>query len=175
MNGSTWPIRLAEVVGAPPGRVMAWWFHPDRKDEVQGRVTGGEAIDFVLGESATDGVRVRTISFRDRRGWDHHHRVERHLTPDGKATRSGDRFIVPIRDVSEMRSPRGQRITLECEGRMEFIPRPDGATEVYVEHSHTLVGGNWATRRAIRRSDPGKEDQMFEDMIAECKVALGTE
>lgn len=175
MGRSKWSFRLTEVVHSPPESVMAWWFHPDRKDEVEGRITGGGATYFALDDTSTDGLRVRTISFRDRRGWDHRHRVERQLASDGTPVRSGNRFVVPVRDINEMRSPRGQRITFECVGQMEFVPRPDGATEVHVEHVHTLAGGNWATRRAIRRSDPGKEDRQLKNIVADCKAALGTD
>ncbi len=96
------------------------------------------------------------------------------MTPGGDPALCDNRFIVPSRDMNEMRSPRGQQITFHCVGQMEFVPGPDGTTEVSVEHSHTLVGGNWATRRAIRRSDPDKEDRMFKDMIADCNAALST-
>ena len=175
MGRTVWSIRLAAVVESPPEFVMAWWFHPDRGDEAQRRITGGDVTDFVLTESTADGVRVRNTSFKDRRGWDHHHRTERHLAPDGSAARSGDRYIVPGSDLNEMRSSRGQRITLQCEARLEFIARTDGATEVCVQHSHTLAGGSWVTRLAIRRSDPAKEEQQFNEMIAECKAALSPE
>jgi hypothetical protein len=77
---------------------------------------------------------------------------------------------VSIGDVNEMLLPRGQRMTLRCEGRLEFISQPGGSTEVNVEHDHTLTGGNWATRRAIWLSDLTNEDRLFKEMIARCQA-----
>jgi hypothetical protein len=166
VRAKTWSIRLAEVVDAAPERVMAWWFDPDRKDDLERRIVGRGATDFALSESIADGRNIRTITFRNARGWDHRHRVERDETPQ----RNGGRFIVSIGDVNEMLLPRGQRMTLRCEGRLEFISQPGGSTEVNVEHDHTLTGGNWATRRAIWLSDPTNEDRLFKEMIARCQA-----
>jgi hypothetical protein len=174
MGGKAWSMRVAGVVNAPAERAVAWWLHPDRVNEAERRITGG-AADFTISETTTDGLRVRLVSFRDRKGWDHHHRIERHLASDGTASRTGDRFTVPMREVNEMHSPDGQRVTLRCMGQLEFAPRPDGSTEVHIEHDHTLEGGNWAIRRAIRRSDSGGQDRLMKDVVSDCIAALVTD
>jgi hypothetical protein len=172
MDKKVWSLSSSAVVGAEPERVMAWWFHPDRKLELQRRITGGGATDFVFTESTTDGVRVRLFSFTDLRGWGHNHRVETGLFLDGTAARCGGRFIVPVSDVNDMKPPLGRRITLHCVGQLEFVPQGSGSTEVCVEHCHKLSGGNRVMRQVIRRADRGKQDRLFNELIADCKTAL---
>jgi hypothetical protein len=123
---TTWSMRLTAVVKAEPELVMAWWFHPDRKDDFRHRIERDGATDVSLTESTADGVRVRTATFRDRRGWTHDHQVETRLTAEGMGTRRGDRFIAPTGDVNNLHSPRGQRITLQCAGGIEFVPQSEG-------------------------------------------------
>jgi hypothetical protein len=80
---------------------------------------------------------------------------------------------VPVSDVNDMQPPLGQRITLHCVGQLEFVPQAEGITAVSVEHRHTLSGGNRVRRRVIRRADRGKQEHLFNALIADCKAALG--
>jgi hypothetical protein len=69
----------AATVDASPESVMAWWFHPDRRDDLRRRIEGAGARDFSLTESTTDGLRVRTMQWTDRGGWETRHEAETRL------------------------------------------------------------------------------------------------
>jgi hypothetical protein len=75
----TLSFESAATVDASPESVMAWWFHPDRRDDLRRRIEGAGARDFSLTESTTDGLRVRTMQWTDRGGWETRHEAETRL------------------------------------------------------------------------------------------------
>jgi len=163
------------MVNASPERVMAWWFHPDRRDEFQ---TSMEKFDFFAGdvsmtESTADGLRIRDIHWKDNRGQDHHHHIETVLTSDEMPARNGDRFVAPFSQTHDYRTPEGRKVTLRCSGRTEFIPQATGDTEIIVVHSHILVGGGWIARLSQHKSELTNTDRQFRDRIARCQAAGG--
>jgi hypothetical protein len=167
-----WSLETAATVGASPERVMAWWFSSDRKNDFRDRIERTGAKDFSLTESTQEGVRVRDATWKDRRGWVHHHRTEWHLDPDGKAPRRGDRFIAPGNDAVSFQHPRGRKIVLTCTARIEFVPQTNESTEIVVVHSHNTAGGTWIQQRAIRKSDLKNCTRQFDDAIARCRAAV---
>lgn len=152
---------------------MAWWFDPDRKNDFRDRIERTGATDFSLTESTTDGVRVRVATWKDRRGWVHHHRTELHLDPHGMPPRSGDRFIASGSDTVSFQHPRGKKFGFTCTGRIEFVPQTSGSTEIVSIHSHATAGGTWFQQRYIRRSDLQNGTRQFdEESIARCRAAV---
>lgn len=170
MGQLAWPRRTSGIVNAGPERVMSWWFDPARGNDFRDRIEKTGATDFSLTASTTDGVRVRTMTWKDRRGWVHHHQTEWHLDPSGLAPRSGDRFIVPASETVSFQFPHGTKIGFSCTARMEFVPQADGSTQVVVIHSHAAAGGSWFQQRFIRRSD--RTRQSDEKTIARCRAAV---
>lgn len=170
MGQLAWPRETSGIVNASPERVMSWWFDPARRNDVRGRIEKTGATDLSLTVSTTDGVRVRTMTWKDRRGWVHHHQSEWHLDHGGLAPRSGDQFIVLASETVSFQHPRGTKIGFSCTGRILFVPQVGGSTQVAVVHSHTTDGGNWFQRRYIRRSD--QTSQLDEDWIALCRAAV---
>jgi hypothetical protein len=173
MGQLAWSIEVAGIVNASPERVMAWWFNPDRKNDFQDRIERTGATDFSLTESTTDGVRVRAATWKDRRGWVHVHRTELHLDPNGMAPRSDDRFIVSASDTVSFQHPRGKKFGLTCTGRIEFVPKNSGSTEIVTIHSHAAAGGTWFQQRSIRRFDlQNGTRQSDEESISRCRAAV---
>lgn len=170
---SEWTYQTAGIVNASPERIMAWWYHPDRRAEFQDRLETAGHLDVSVTESMSDGVRVWIVCFKDRRGWVQHHQIETHLTPDGTATRDGDRFIAPSGDVVNYDTPDGQTLTTTCTGQIEFIPQASGESEISVVHHHKLVGGSWLRRWSMRRSEPRNSDRVFQESIIRCQAAVG--
>jgi hypothetical protein len=149
---------------------MSWWFDPARSNDFQDRIEKTGATDFSLTVSTAHGIRVRTMMWKDRRGWVHHHQSELRLDPGGLAPRSGDRFIAPASETVSFLSPRGTKIGFSCTGRIEFVPQADGSTQAVIVHTHTTAGGSWFQRRYIRRSDQTR--QLDEEWIARCRAAV---
>ena len=168
-----WSFETAAVVDAGPEDVMAWWFHPDRRKECQERIEKTGARDVSVTQTTTDGVRVRVACWTDRRGWDTHHQVETRLGPDGMPAGQGDRYIAPASDVVSFNRRSGQKMTVTCMGRLEFIPHESGDTEIRTVHHHTLTGGRWIQRWSVRRSDHVKSDRVFRESITRCRAAVG--
>ena len=88
---------------------MSWWFDPARGKDCRDRIGKTGATDFSLTLSTTQGVRVRTMTWKDHRGWVHHHQSELHLDPSGLAPRNGDRFIAPASETVSFESPHAPR------------------------------------------------------------------
>lgn len=153
---------------------MAWWFHPDRAEDVLRYAEKSGAVDTAFSESDRDGVRVRTYLWKDRLGWAYRHRAETHLAPDGRAERSGGRFVAPTGDTVSYTSPRGEGMTKTCVGRIEFAPLPGGSTEVRAFHSHSLEGGRWFWRVKTENQDRANTVAMFHDTIDRCQEILGS-
>jgi hypothetical protein len=140
---------------------MSWWFHPDRKDDLRDRMSLTQVTDFDVTESTDDeGMQIRVARWRDRRGWHHQHWTERQLGSDRLGRPSGGKFIVPgIAEVS-FEPPRGEKMTLVCDSRIEFIPKDDGSTEVVVVHNHTWpVEGGY--RDGIFEGPTGRTSQYW--------------
>jgi hypothetical protein len=166
-------FETAATIHASPEAVMAWWFHPDRKDDLQTSMDNVGAHDFLFANSDTDGVRVRTAEWTDRRGWKHHHQIEAHLAPNGVAERQNDRFVAPISDVVTYRRPGGDNDTrtMACNGRIEFISLAGGDTEVRAFHSHTLTGWPWLQRSSRRKAFRKNTESLFVDSVDRCRAA----
>ena len=173
MGQLDWSIETVATVNASPERVMRWWFSPERQNDFRDRIEKTGATDFSLSASSTDGIRVRTSTWKDRRGWVHHHRTEWHLDPDGMAPHRGDRFIAPGSDTVSFEHPRGRKIGFPCTARIEFVPDTNGSTEIAVIHSHETTGGTWIQQRAIRSWDLKKgTTRQFDESIARCRAAM---
>ena len=147
---------------------MAWWFHPGRSQEFRGRIERSGARDVSVTASFENGITVLTTSFVNRLGNRVHQRQERSLTSDGTAPPSGDRFIAASIEVMTKETQSGHEITRTCEGRTEFIPRPDGSTEVVSAHRHVLAGGTWAERLGNRRGI----ERFRAALIEGCRAAM---
>jgi hypothetical protein len=150
---------------------MAWWYHPDRREDFRKRIEGTGARDFSLTESTTDGMRVRTAQWKDRRGGEQRHYIETRLGPTGMAARSGDRFIAPGRDVVTYQPPWRRSVTVSCNGRIEFIPRSSGETEIRAFHDHTMTGGLWLQHWCFRKCSPKAQERQFVEQIDRCRAA----
>lgn len=87
------------------------------------------------------GVRVRTYLWKDRRGWSYRHRYETHLTQNGMAARTNDRFVAPSGDVVNYKTRLGVEMTKTCVGQTEFTPLAADGTRVTAVHNHSLDGG----------------------------------
>jgi hypothetical protein len=151
---------------------MEWWFHPDRRYDFQQQIEGRGATDFTVAFSTEDGVRIRTASWKDRRGGNHHHRTETQLGPDGLAAHHGDRFIAPFKEKADGRYPNGRQLTLECSGRIEFIPTDIGSTEVVTMHHHHFAGGNWLHRQRAWRVDLEFQPRLYRELTGKCDAEL---
>jgi hypothetical protein len=123
-----WSYQTAGMVNASAERVMAWWFHPDRRAEFQDHIEKAGGRDVSVTQSMSDGVRIRIVNFKDRRGWVQRHQVETRLAPDGIPARDGDRFVAPGGDVVSYSPPSGGEITITCIGQVEFIPQVSAVT-----------------------------------------------
>jgi hypothetical protein len=168
-----WAITTTGTVHALPNPVMSWWFHPDRKDDLRDRIGLTHATDFDVTESTDDGgTQVRIARWRDRRGWQHQHRTERQLGSDRLGRLSGGKFIVPGIEEVSFEPPRGQKMTLVCDSRIEFIPKYGDSTEVVVVHNHTLTGGRWLSRRYLRKADRKNQPELAQKQIELCEAAL---
>jgi hypothetical protein len=170
---SEWSYTTSGVVDATPQSVMNWWFHPDRRTDLQKRIEALGTSDVSVTESTTDGLRVRIAHWKGKRGSDHHHHAETTLGIDGLAALDGDRFVAPVSDVVSLLTPSGLKMTRTCSGRIEFVPLTDGAIEVSMVHSHVLVGGGWFQRRSHHRSEQANTERMFRESIARCQAAVG--
>jgi hypothetical protein len=135
MRQSEWSYDHTETVASAPERVVAWWFHADRSEELRERFGLSAAGDVSLERSVVDGVSIRDFHWKSGQGQDHHHHVETTLTDDGPPARVGDRFVVPVSDVLTFRSSSGKNMTMACDGRIEFISLAGGVTEVRVTTS----------------------------------------
>ena len=149
---------------------MTWWFDPERRNELWRRTQEEGATDFSLTESIGDGVRVETVHFADRVGWDHDHRTEMPLA--SMAEQGGDRFIALAGDVNRLRSPHGKKFTFTCTCRIEFVPQPTGATDINVAHEHRVVGSTWFQRRVIVRANTADEERLFNERIVRLRTAM---
>jgi hypothetical protein len=170
---TTWSIEERATVVASPEEVMGWWLHPDRRDDFRDRTEGRGATNFSVTETITDGLRVRTFSWTDRRGWEHQNQIETSLDSNGMAPRRGDRFVADTHDTIDLRGPKGQATHVDCTGRVEFIPLNSGSTEVRMLHNHSLDGGgNWLRRRMIRDADRQHLARVFRQMIEKCQASI---
>jgi len=152
---------------------MSWWFHPDRRGDFQDRMGLTKITGLEVTQSTDEGgVQVRLARWRDQRGWSHQHRTERQLGPDHHGQPSDGVFIVPSLEEVFCEHPTGQRMVLQCSGRIVFIPKSDGSTEVIVEHNHNLTGGRWLWRRGLRRSDQRDQSALLQKQIGLCEAAL---
>ena len=149
---------------------MSWWFDPARRNDFRDRIEKTGATEFSLMESTTDDVRVRTITWKDRRGWAHQHQSELRLDPSGLAPRSGDRFIASGHETVSFQHPRGTKLGWSCIARIEFVPQAGGSTHVVVIHSHTTAGGSWFQRRLVRKFDGTRQSD--EEHIVQCRAAV---
>ena len=154
---------------------MAWWFHPDRKDDLRERLGLSHVADVDVVASTDDsGARVRVATFRDRRGWDHRHRTQWQLDPDHQTLASNGRLTVPSVEQVTFDPPKGPRMNLQCDGRMDFTALQGGSTEIAVIHNHTLTGGRWIWRRNLRRTEQRDVKGTFRKQIEQCEAALRT-
>ena len=140
---------------------MAWWFHPDRWEEFRDRLERSGARDLFVSGSRDGDTAVLEVAYTNRQGRSVHQRQERHLTPDGMAPPSGDRFIAESTDIMTKETQSGREITRTCAGRIEFIPQFDGSTQVVSVHRHALTGGTWAERLGNRRGDGALQSRQF--------------
>jgi hypothetical protein len=169
MRQAAWSFETSATVNASPESVMAWYFHPDRKDDLRNyfEKTGR---DLTLTESINDGMRVRDLKW-NHRGWEHHQHIETRLFQTGLPERTGDRFVVPGTDVTRHQSPVGQEITVSCNARVEFIPVPSGGTEIRAIHDHTMTGGMWLQQLSLRRSSRKYTERFDTHWIDQCRAA----
>lgn len=151
---------------------MEWWFDPDRRFDYQRRIEETGATDFTVSITAEDGVLVRISSWKDNRHWHNRHRTETHLSPDGLATHSGERFIAPFTEHTELQSPAGRHLNFVCTGQFEFIPTDDDSTEVVSTHAHALTGGNWLHRQQIWKSDLEAQPRLYREQCERCEAHL---
>jgi len=173
-GGLGWSIVATGVVNATPEAVMSWWFHPDREGDFQDRLGLTNVTEFEVSESTDDGgVQVRLTSWRDQRGWSQRHRIERHLTAGRLGQAVDGIFTVPCMEVISYEHPTGKTMALQCSGRIDFIPKSGGSTEVVVAHKHHLTGGRWLWRRNLRKSDERNQPDLLQRQIGLCEVALG--
>jgi hypothetical protein len=173
MRQSEWSYDHTETVASAPERVVAWWFHADRSEELRERFGLSAAGDVSLERSVVDGVSIRDFHWKSGQGQDHHHHVETTLTDDGPPARVGDRFVVPVSDVLTFRSSSGKNMTMACDGRIEFISLAGGVTEVRVTHQHGLEGGNRIEQWSHRRTERRATIRLFRNTIAECQAGVG--
>lgn len=167
----TWSIRTAGTVSASPERVMTWWMHPDRMQDLQDQIERTGIDGFSQTESTEDGIRVRAARWRDRRGWLHESRFEAPLDSDGRLRPSEDGSF-PLYERSTLRAPHGYEIDFTCVGRIEFNRQDTNSTEIIVIHNHRVVGGTWFNRRRIMRSDLESEPRDFQDWVERCQAGL---
>jgi hypothetical protein len=171
MPGKTRTILNSGSVAAAPATVMAWWFHPDRSEDLRDRLNRVGARDVSVDVSQEGDIRVVTTSYVNNRGNKVHSRRERPLTSEGTAPPSGDRFISESIEVLTMETRSGHKLTRTCNGRMAFIPQPDGSTEVVSIHRHALVGGTWAERLGAQKGDGKLQTRQFAEVIESCRAA----
>jgi hypothetical protein len=150
---------------------MEWWFDPERRHDYQRRIEAAGATDVTVNVGIEHGVLIRTSSWKDKRNWQNQHRAETLLNPDGFATESGDRFVAPFTEQTELQSPSGSHLAFVCTGQLEFIPTDD-ATEVVSMHSHTLTGGNWLRRQQIWKSDVEAQLRLYRQQCERCEAHL---
>jgi hypothetical protein len=153
---------------------MAWWFHPDRAEDLLRIAAKNGAVGSTYAETIEDGVRVRTYQWKDRRGWTYSHHAETHLTPHGMAAQREGRFVAPVGDVVTYVSSKGKAMTKTCVGRIEFTPLAGGGTKVEAFHSHSLEGGSWLRRMQSEMTDRTQTEEAFREWIDECQKAEGT-
>jgi hypothetical protein len=161
------------TVNASAESVMAWWYSPDRRADFQSRVERLGGIDFSLSESTNDRSRVRIAHWYDLRGWEHKHEVKWPAMPEGIPERSGDRFVLPVTDITSYSHRQARTRTVICLGRIEFVPHANDETEIAAFHNHTAVGGTWFQRRRMQESNQKNTDDSFRDQIERCRTAVG--
>ena len=145
---------------------MGWWQHPDRFAEVLSRLEANDAIGLSFEEAVIDGVRHRTLQWRDKRSWKHRHDAESPGRPEGSLyERVEDRFVVPVADIRTHTSPIGGKITSTCRGRIEFVPHT-GTTDVVVVHSHLTVSRS----KRWRQSQRANTEAQFQEMVEKCRL-----
>lgn len=173
MGQLSWSIETAGIINASPERVMSWWFDPGRwNDDVPYRLEKLGVTDISQTASTANGVRLRTVTWKDRNGWDYHQQMESHQDPSGMAPRNGDRFTASATGTLSFCHPRiwrGRKIGYSCIERTDFVPQGDGSTQVIITHSHTAAGG-WYQRRHVQKFD--RTRQFDEDHIARCRAAV---
>jgi hypothetical protein len=160
------------LVDASPQAVMAWWFHPDRREEFRDRLERSGARDVSVSGSGHGDIAVMNAVYQNRRGKSVRQRQERRLTPEGIAPASGDRFVAESTDIMVKETQSGREITRTCAGRIEFIPQSDGSTQVVSIHRHVLTGGTWAERLGNRRGDGALQSRQFAELIDGCRAAV---
>jgi hypothetical protein len=159
-------------IDASPEAVMAWWFHPDRREEFRERLERSGARDVSVASSREGDTAVLEVAYRNRRGRSVHQRLERLLTPEGMAFPNGDRFVAESREILTKESQSGREITRTCGARIEFVPQSDGSTQVVSLHRHSLKGGTWAERLGNRRGDAAVQSRQFAELIDGCRAGV---
>jgi hypothetical protein len=167
----SWSIKTVGFVNANPDRVLAWWWHPDRRTEFRAAMERSGVVGFSDTVSTEDGVRVGVTKYKDRKGWVHESRTERRLGPDGMPMASEDGSF-PLRRTLTYVSPLRYKLTLTCNGQAEFNPKDDDTTEITFVHHHTVVGGTRPNRENIQRSDQEREARGFQELIDRCQADL---
>jgi hypothetical protein len=161
-------------VDASPKAVMAWWFHPDRREEFRDRLERSGARDVSVSGSRDGDTAVLETAYRNRQGKRVRQRQERRLTPEGLAPPSGDSFVAESTEITIKETQSGREITRTCVGRLEFIPQSDGSTQVVSVHRHALTGGRWAERLGNRRGDGTVQSRQFAELIDGGRAAVSS-
>jgi len=151
---------------------MAWWFHPDRRDDFMNALEDIGALDLSVKETVVDGARHRILRWKDERGWEHIHSTPVRTAQDVPPDRQGDRFNVPASDWTELRHPAGESFTVVCNGRLEFVALDPTGTEIVVVHDHVMRGGKWRRRRNFPQTQQQGTEAAFNLMVERCRSAL---
>ena len=165
----TWSFQTTGIIEANPESVLAWWFAPQRMDEYKSDREAIGALDLSIEGSMIEGVEVRTARWKDDRDWEHIHRVPIH---NGLPERKGDRFVLASTDSTELKHPTGEKMTVKCNGQLEFISLGTRSTEVHIVHNHVLRGGRLRRRWTFPKSQQRTTEVQFKQMMERCRSAL---
>ena len=174
MRQFSWSFQNTGRIAASPESVVAWWLHPDRKDEFMRTVESLGGVGVTVEELTVDGARFRVLRWDDDRGWEHIHTVPIRTNGQKPPDRQGDRFVVPASDSTEIRHPTGEAIVVKCSGHVEFVADGPTGTEVIATHNHALTGGKRRRRRTFPQSQQRDTGAAFDQMVERCRSALGS-
>lgn len=145
--------------------------HPDRKDDLRQRIQPTAVGEVVQTERTTEGVRVRSTKWKDRRGWVHETHVEAPVDAEG-TPQPGKDGSYTLSQHATFKAPLGYKLSFFCAGRLDFKRVDGGTTEVTMIHNHRVAGGTRFNRRHIQMSNKESEPRDFQDWIERCRASF---
>jgi hypothetical protein len=169
-----WTKRITVKVRADPRTVVAWFLHPDRREETLAELVKLGMTDIFIEDSFTDTVRIRNIRYKTPKGSAVHARSESELGPDGHlGAWRGDRFVTVAHGCIKGPNTTGRQDKNWDEIR-EFVPTGEGITKLLVTRHEQLMNPRWDEWLLPPITERGNLKRNLRDMAMRCEEAQRT-